>query len=226
MPHCPNCSRQTMRTKDWACQWCGYPLISGSFKEIPKTYRQLQEERSNKAEEAPEPEKVTEAAREVITEPGPQQKQEPEAVKDVEPEIKPLVEPEEEITQKPEEVEPVAEPEPESEPEPEAPAIVLTVDEIFKAYSKDESAADEKFVKKLLEVTGKVTMIDVKEILDTHYIRISGDEEDNTKSVKCMFDKKHAALLKKLQKGQEVTVRGTFDGSLIAIRMVNCSLVE
>ena len=185
MAQCPNCSRQALRTKDWACQWCGYPLLSDSFKEIPKTYRELQEEGLNQPEAVLEPEVVPE----------------PEIEQIPENEIKPLVEIEEEQSPEPEEeVEPVAEPEKEPEPEPEAPAIILTVDEIFKEYTQDESAADARFVKKLLEVTGTVTMIDVKDILDTHYIRISGTEEDNTKSVKCMFDKKHASLLKRLQK--------------------------
>ena len=46
MPACPNCGRQTLRTKDWACQWCGYPLISRAYKVIDKTYKELQEERS------------------------------------------------------------------------------------------------------------------------------------------------------------------------------------
>jgi hypothetical protein len=46
MAACPNCGRQTLRTKDWACQWCGYPLISNAFKKIDKTYKELQEERS------------------------------------------------------------------------------------------------------------------------------------------------------------------------------------
>jgi hypothetical protein len=45
MPACPNCGRQTLRTKDWACQWCGYPLFSPAFKKIDKTYKELQEER-------------------------------------------------------------------------------------------------------------------------------------------------------------------------------------
>ena len=45
MRKCPNCIRPTKRTEDWACQWCGYPLVSGSYKKIPKTYRQLKEER-------------------------------------------------------------------------------------------------------------------------------------------------------------------------------------
>jgi hypothetical protein len=46
MAACPNCGRQTLRTKDWACQWCGYPLISRAFKKIDKTFKELQEERS------------------------------------------------------------------------------------------------------------------------------------------------------------------------------------
>jgi hypothetical protein len=47
MADCPNCGRQAFRTKDWACQWCGYPLISNAFKVIDKTYKELQEERLN-----------------------------------------------------------------------------------------------------------------------------------------------------------------------------------
>jgi len=170
MAQCPNCSRQASRTKDWACQWCGYPLLSGSFKEIPKTYRQLKEEGLNQPEATPKPE--------VIPESEPEQKPEPETTQEIELEIKPLAEPKEEPYKETEkEEEPVVEAEPEPEPEPEAPAIVLTVDEILKEYAEDESAADARFVKKLLEVNGTVTMIDVKDILDTHYIRISGAED-------------------------------------------------
>lgn len=47
MADCPNCGRQALRTKDWACQWCGYPLISNAFKVIDKTYKEIQEERLN-----------------------------------------------------------------------------------------------------------------------------------------------------------------------------------
>jgi hypothetical protein len=45
MPACPNCGRSTLRTRDWACQWCGYPLLSRAYKKIDKTYKELQEER-------------------------------------------------------------------------------------------------------------------------------------------------------------------------------------
>ncbi|MBI2832135.1 MAG: hypothetical protein HYX79_07760 [Chloroflexi bacterium] len=59
MPRCPNCGRETARTEDWACQWCGYPLPRGSYKIIPMTYKQLREEMlsggPNEELEAPPP---------------------------------------------------------------------------------------------------------------------------------------------------------------------------
>ncbi len=48
MRKCPNCGQPTARTSDWACQRCGYPLLSGSYKKISKTYKQLQEEKLHK----------------------------------------------------------------------------------------------------------------------------------------------------------------------------------
>ena len=48
MGKCPNCGRATARTKDWACQWCGYPLLSGFYKKIPETFSQLKGESPHK----------------------------------------------------------------------------------------------------------------------------------------------------------------------------------
>jgi hypothetical protein len=42
---CPNCRRQTLITNDWACQWCGYPILSSGHKKINKTYKELQDEK-------------------------------------------------------------------------------------------------------------------------------------------------------------------------------------
>jgi hypothetical protein len=75
MAACPNCGRQTLRTKDWACQWCGYPLMSRAFKKIDKTFKELQEERgfAAKSQEAEQQEPESE----LETEPEPQPKPEP-----------------------------------------------------------------------------------------------------------------------------------------------------
>ena len=45
MARCPNCARETLRTKDWVCQWCGYPLLTGFYRRIDKTYKEIRAER-------------------------------------------------------------------------------------------------------------------------------------------------------------------------------------
>jgi hypothetical protein len=120
MASCPNCGRRTQRTKDWVCQWCGYPLLYGSFKPIDKTYRELQEERnpSYRSEEektGPEYEKTQVREPEVEPEPEPPPKAEPlwklrRPLKPAYP-SKPQPAPQEEI-------EPQPEPEPAPRPAP------------------------------------------------------------------------------------------------------------
>ena len=195
MPKCSNCDRETLRTEDWACQWCGYPLLSSAHKRIPKTYKQLKEERLHKPESMP----------------GPEPEVEPEST--LEPEVEPVPESQKESM-------------PGSEPEVEPVAMELTVEELYLAYATDEVAADVKFANKLLRVTGVVAMIDVKDMLDTHYIRLTGAEINPLQSVRCMFDKRHAPVLNELEKGQTVTVQGKYRGSIIAIHMVDCVLVR
>jgi hypothetical protein len=77
MAACPNCGRRTLRTKDWVCQWCGYPLLGGGYKPIDKTYRELQEERNSSfrpEEQEPEPEYKYEPEPEPDPEPKPEPK--------------------------------------------------------------------------------------------------------------------------------------------------------
>jgi hypothetical protein len=258
MPRCPNCNRETMRTEDWACQWCGYPLPSGAYKKVAKTYKQLREERLQKPEPTIEPEAgaVLESQKEPIpeAEPIPEEipillpKQETIKEPEMESKVETAAELEEEAetaqegeteleveletraetaeepeakTEPEEEIEQIQEPEPEAEP----PAMELTVEELLAAYEADEAAADEKFVNKVLRLTGVVSMIDIKDKLETHYIRLTGAEGDLLQSVQCVFNKKHKAALEELEKGQTIAVQGTYNGSMIAIRMVNCVLV-
>jgi hypothetical protein len=131
MPKCPNCGRETQRTADWACQWCGHPLLSGAFKKIPQTYRELQEERSLMPRVVPEyePEPVLVAEAEAAPAPPPAPVAEPEPQPEPEPEVSPPPEPvveakagteiEKEPAPPPEpEVETVADSEPVTTPEP------------------------------------------------------------------------------------------------------------
>ena len=306
MSRCSNCGRETLRTEDWACQWCGHPLPSGLYKSTEKTYRQLKEERLHGAPEMqltetepemepkqdlqrikeielePEPEsasrqeihtlyeteekKVTKAEEETATETEaevwvkeeiivqieaesaeePEKEEEPlaeaeiEAADEIEKETVEQKTPEEDqgeevkektetICEDEEEAEKIEEPQQEAEveveQEPPLADLELTVDELFGAYEEDQLAADDKFADKIMRVSGSVASIDLKDILDTYYIRLTGTEDDILESVQCMFDKKHGDLLRQLEKGQAIAVQGRYNGSVIAVRIMDCFLV-
>lgn len=90
-----------MRTKDWVCRWCGYPLLSKAYKALDKTYRELQEEQAAKWKSAvSEPESDYDAEQDV-------QEEIPTVETSRAPEPEPVVQ-----------VPPTPQPEPAPEPEP------------------------------------------------------------------------------------------------------------
>jgi len=90
----------------------------------------------------------------------------------------------------------------------------------------DEAAADEKFGNKLLKVTGIVNRIESKVYNDFAYINLTNTENNLLEHIRCFFDKKHSPELDELTPGQEITVQGTFDGSVVSMRLKNCALVH
>jgi hypothetical protein len=122
-------------------------------------------------------------------------------------------------------------PEPEQEPEPEvetaAPAdIDITIDKLLTDYAEDYVSATNKYLNKILRLSGYAASIDVKEVLAINYIRMTDSSLTLMKSVQCMFDKKYANNLRSLEKGQQVTIQGKYTGSLIAMRMTDCILIN
>jgi len=227
MPRCPNCRRRTARTEDWACPWCGYPLLSGDYKKIPKTYKQLKEERRDKQELPVTEETETPPLPKTL---GSELEPEPEVKPEPEPETKPEPEPEEKpkkrakktkaaeakatveaapVEPKPE---PETEPEPEPESEPDPNAIEMTMEELNSVYTANHISADMQFKDKLLRVTGAVDRILTKEDPDMRYIILTGAKEDAIWNVRCGFDKKHSGKLNTLKTGQQLSVQGTYTG--------------
>jgi hypothetical protein len=116
-----------MRTADWVCQWCGYPLFSRSFKTIEKTYKEIQEERLSALRTEPTTEPALEPAFAPEPAPEPEQKLEPEPVPAPEHTPEPEQKPVPELPSEPETApepgpalapEPAPEPEQKLEPEP------------------------------------------------------------------------------------------------------------
>ena len=206
MGKCPNCGRATARTEDWACQWCGYPLLSGFYKKLAKTFKQLKGEAPHLQESS-----AVEETAEQAPEPKPEPIQQPEP--------EPVPEPEQVAESKPE---PIQQP----EPEPVPAAKETTVEELISAYEVDEAAADAEFVNKILKLTGVVTKIEVNDFIDVYYIVLSTAEKKLPQGVRCLFDKKYGPELSQLTKEHTVTVQGKYNGSIIAMRMRDCALVR
>ncbi len=98
--------------------------------------------------------------------------------------------------------------------------------ELLAAYGVDAEAADVRFANNILKVTGFVDRIEVKDTFGIYYITLTSAEQNAVQGVRCVFDSKYGAELNQLTKGQEVTVLGKYDGSLIDIKMKGCSLVH
>jgi hypothetical protein len=262
-----------MRTADWVCQWCGYPLLSGSYKKLEKTYAELQAEREaelgvNRRPAAPEPppapkpqpaaaapkarrpEPVTidpsdelPAAPEVeelappapkAETPPPPPEPEPEAAppaenimitpppasRQPEPEPEPEAEPEPEPEAEPE-PEPQPEPEPEPEPVAQAPApslgdikngMTLTVDDLNALFAGDQMGAHNKLTGLTVNVQGRVAKVFVRDHIDVRYLLLETLRGRGAWSVRCEFEKAGATKLSRVEDGQTVQVRGTYDG--------------
>jgi ribosomal protein L37E len=233
MARCPNCGRETLRTEDWACQWCGYPLLSRGYKKIDKTYRELQEERRDswgfpETELEPEPERQPE--------PRPKRKPEPEPEleAELEPEPEPEAEPELEVELETE-LEP--EPEPEVEPEPQpTPAleakleaasgeIELSVEELNSVYQANRLAANARLTDKILTVTGVVDKVFVRDHLDIRYVVLTNLKKKAQWNVRCTFGAESISELSRLSEGQTVRVQGKYDGYGKNIILKDCVLV-
>ena len=107
-----------------------------------------------------------------------------------------------------------------------APDEDIAVVELFQAYESDADAANARFNDKTIRVTGTLSLVDVKDINQKHHIRVTGGKDDFMHSLQCMFDKECGPQLCHLEKDQTVTVQGRYNGSIIAMRMVDCSLCD
>lgn len=201
MRKCPNCGQVTARTEDWACQWCAYPLLSGNYERIPKTYKQLQEEKLRK-QKAPRREQT--GTFPLLNDSSlppthtPESKSEPTLDSGLAPKPKR---------------------QPKSKRKSDRGLVVapveVTVEELYSLFAMQS-----------FKVTGVVNKIVLEDSLNVYYIILAGTNKTVELDVQCMFDKKHLSELNQLTKGQNVTVEGNYAGYIINMLMRNCVLVH
>ncbi len=223
MARCPNCGRQSVRTKDWSCRWCGYPLFSRAYKKIDKTYRELKRGtpfRQPVVEEAIPGQGLKELKAEPAAKPG----HEPEV--EVEAEEEPVSEPEP-VLEAEAEVEAVPNTEEELTPEPEPVVMEMTVDELLSVYETEGKEADKRFANQILRIKGPINKIEARPALNIYYISLVRTEKDRSpQSVRCVFGSRSGRGLGKLTAGQTVTVQGRYEGTITDVSLRDCSLVR
>ncbi len=227
MARCPNCGRETKRTDDWACQWCGYPLLSGGYKKIDKSFREVKGEQVVSPE--PEQEEIEEtppAPRKVARapEPEPEPGPEPEPAAEPPPPPAPVPPP----PPPPPVVEPLTPPRPNPIMSVEVcPDVVdVTTEEVTLAFQADRPAANSKLANRVVRVIGIIDKVFVKEHLDIQYIILTTPAKLDIFNVRCTFDKKLAYQLRRLTPGEKVTAQGKYNGAEKNVILKDCVLVK
>lgn len=92
--------------------------------------------------------------------------------------------------------------------------------QLMAEYMSNEVRADENFKEKTFWVTGTIKDIG-KDVLDKPYITLNSG--DLIRSVQCYINDKQA--LSSLEKGAQVTIKGTCKGLMVNVLMKDCEIV-
>lgn len=102
--------------------------------------------------------------------------------------------------------------------------IKISAVDLLAAYDENAVKADQDYKDKTLEVTGIVKSID-KDVLDDVFVTINDGGEYSFISVQCYFeDENEIAKTAELKAGDEVTIVGRCDGSVVNVMLKECSI--
>ena len=97
----------------------------------------------------------------------------------------------------------------------------LTVTGLLEEYNKDETAANQKYLDKVIVVKGKVAEIKTEQDGQTTVVLEGGDP---LASVICSFYEDEINTVKKLNKGELVLIKGKCTGKLMDVVLNRCSI--
>jgi hypothetical protein len=108
-----------------------------------------------------------------------------------------------------------------------ARTVVVAAADLLKDFQADPAAADDKYMGKYLEVTGVVERRGGGRN-DTPFVVLHGGDENAKVKVECFFDLVYGpeeGRVRRLAKGQTVTIRGEYSGQVSNVQLRQCVLV-
>jgi hypothetical protein len=112
--------------------------------------------------------------------------------------------------------------------ERQARTVVVTAADLLQEFGKDPDAGDRKYAGKYLELSGVVEGSG-RGRHERPFLILTGDREGEKLKIECFFDyagPQDEADIKRLDKGQSVTVHGEYDGRVSNVQVRNCQLVQ
>jgi hypothetical protein len=100
------------------------------------------------------------------------------------------------------------------------PDFVLTSPELQKSFEENETAANAKYINKIIEVNGVISSVDQGE---NNSLNVSLKTGSDFSSVICSFTK--GDNLKNLDSGTQITIRGECSGYLMDVLLKNCAVI-
>jgi hypothetical protein len=96
-----------------------------------------------------------------------------------------------------------------------------TADELFSVFEENETAANEKFLGKVIEVTGTIGEIEKTE---NGQLVLLLSCNSPMGGVRCTFETRQDKVLKQVSQGTSCTIKGKCSGMLMEVVLDNCSL--
>lgn len=102
------------------------------------------------------------------------------------------------------------------------PAYSLSADQLYKDF-KDEKAAHEKYLGKTLEVSGIVDHVG-QDSSGEPFVAFKGEEKLG--DIQCFFPRPMTEEILKVERGRNVTLRGTCLSKVVHVALDNCEWVK
>jgi hypothetical protein len=99
----------------------------------------------------------------------------------------------------------------------------ISADEIYSTFEENETAANEKFLGKVIEVTGIINEI---EKTDSGQLIVLLSCSSPLGGVRCSFETDQDNVSKKVTNGSTCTLKGKCSGMLMEVVLDNCALTS
>lgn len=105
--------------------------------------------------------------------------------------------------------------------EPKEEVIVVSAEELAKAFEDNEISANKQYKDKMLEISG--TISDIGEMLGSTYITLEAEEDFAITQTQCFFkDEEQIDKIAELSKGEKVTLIGKCEGKSLNVSVKDC----